>query len=176
MLPHLDSAYTLARYLTRNAELSEDIVQDAFARALKAFPQFRGGSARAWILAIVRNCCHSAIAARRRDFDRLAFENAWSSEEEDAFYGLSDGSEPADEILIRNEETNRIGAMIEAIPEPFREALVLRDIEDLSYREIAEVTGVALGTVMSRLSRARALAAAFLLADAEDGVSRLAAR
>lgn len=176
MLPHLDSAYNLARYLTRDPELSEDVVQDAFIRALNAFPQFRGGSARAWLLTIVRNCCHSAMSARRKETERLVFENAWSTTVLEKVQNHADDEDAVDTMLVREQESGRVRAMIEALPEPFREALVLRDIDGFSYKEIAEVTGVALGTVMSRLSRARAMAAEILLPEAGEGISRLTAR
>jgi RNA polymerase sigma-70 factor (ECF subfamily) len=84
VLPHLDSAYNLACYLTRDPVLSEDVIQDAFIRAMNAFPQFRGGSARAWLLTIVRNCCHTAMATRRREGGRLVYENGWTGTDLDA--------------------------------------------------------------------------------------------
>ena len=176
VLPHLDSAYNLARYLTRDPDLSEDVVQDAFIRALNALSQFRGGSARAWLLTIVRNCCHSAMSARRREADRLVFENGWSSADFDRVQNHADDQELPEELLGREQESNRLREMIESLPEPFREALVLRDVDDLSYKEIAEVTGVAIGTVMSRLSRARSMAAEILRPDVQSGVFRLKAR
>lgn len=154
VLPHLDAAYNLARYLSRDPVAAEDIVQDAFVRAFRGFAHFRGGSARAWILAIVRNCCHTWRSGRQRDLDVM--ETGW---EEDAFddpdaVAAADPDTP-ETALIRSDEAGAVRAVLEALPAPFREVMVLREIEDLSYREIAEITGLPLGTVMSRLARAR---------------------
>jgi RNA polymerase sigma-70 factor (ECF subfamily) len=163
VLPHLDGAYNLARYLTRDAVLSEDIVQDAVLRAFRAFGQFRGGSPRAWLFAIVRNCCRTAQAGAG---GRVALVIHESSLSEEAAVQLGDHPDPGptpEEEVMRKADVDRIRSAIEAIPEPFREAIVLRELEDLSYAEIAEVTGVPVGTVMSRLARARAMLAKELL-------------
>jgi RNA polymerase sigma-70 factor (ECF subfamily) len=163
ILPHLDGAYNLARYLTRDAVLSEDVVQDAVLRAFRAFGQFRGGSAKAWLFAIVRNCSRTAMtvpaAAREAEFDEEVAAQA-------------DGSPTPEEEVLRKSEIDRVRFAVEAIPEPFREAVVLRDLEELSYAEIAEVTGVPVGTVMSRLSRGRAMLARELLPSHEDGAEQ----
>ena len=150
VLPHLDAAYGFARFLARDAALAEDIVQDAFLKAYRGFAGFRGGDPRAWLFAIVRTTFHSA---QRRRTD-LA--------------GLDDDPEPASDAespeaaLVREGEIAGLRAAIEALPEPFRETLVLRELDELSYREIAAVADVPIGTVMSRLARARALLAAAL--------------
>jgi RNA polymerase sigma-70 factor (ECF subfamily) len=163
ILPHLDGAYNLARYLTRDPILSEDIVQDAILRAFRAFPQFRGGSPRAWLFAIVRNCSRTAQAGPGSAVALVVHEGALGDE---ALAQLKEhrdpGPTPEEELLSRT-EIGRVRSAIEAIPEPFREAVVLRDLEDLSYAEIAEVTGVPIGTVMSRLSRGRSMLAKELL-------------
>jgi RNA polymerase sigma-70 factor (ECF subfamily) len=145
ILPHLDGAYNLARDLTRDAVLSEDVVQDAVLRAFRGFAQFRGASPRAWLFAIVRNCCRTAMAV-----PVVLYEDEAGADQADP------GPTPEENVL-RKAEIDGVRRAIEAIPEPFREAVVLRDLEDLSYSEIAEVTGVPIGTVMSRLSRGRAL-------------------
>jgi RNA polymerase sigma factor (sigma-70 family) len=163
VLPHLDGAYNLARYLTRDAVLSEDLVQDAVLRAFRAFGQFRGGSPRAWLFAIVRNCCRTAMSGNGGMVSLVVHESALG---EDAAAQLGEHPDPAptpEEEVFRKADVNRVRAAVEAIPEPFREAVVLRDLEDLSYAEIAEVTGVPVGTVMSRLSRGRAMLAKELL-------------
>jgi RNA polymerase sigma-70 factor (ECF subfamily) len=145
MLPHLDGAYAFARFLTRDGPMAEDVVQEAFLKAYRAFPGFRGGEPRAWLFAIVRTTFVSVQRARRPTVD------------------IDDAPEPADEApgaeaaLVRQGEVAALRAAIDALPEPFREALVLRELEELSYREIAEVTHAPIGTVMSRLARARAL-------------------
>ena len=158
ILPHLDGAYTLACYLTRDPALSEDVVQEAFLRAFKAFPQFRGGSAKAWLFAIVRNCSLTALAARHSANVRTIGIGALSAEEAERFEERADALDP-EQSLLACESAQEVSDWLNALPEPFREALVLRELEDLSYKEIAEVTGVAIGTVMSRLARGRAILA-----------------
>ena len=150
VLPHLDAAYGFARYLTRDATLAEDIVQDAFLKAYRAFAGFRGGDPRAWLFAIVRSSFLSSLRSRP----------AWTSDEA-APDAASDEASP-EAALIRQGEAQSVRGAIAALPEPFREALVLREFEDLSYRQIAEVSGAPLGTVMSRLARARQMLAVAL--------------
>jgi RNA polymerase sigma-70 factor (ECF subfamily) len=173
ILPHLDGAYNLARFLTRDPVLSEDVVQDAMLRAFRAFGQFRGGSERAWLFAIVRNCARSAISGG--GLASLVIQEG--SLKDDARAQLNEHPDPGptpEEETLRRAEIGRVHAAIEAIPEPFRETIVLRDLEDLSYAEIATVTGVAIGTVMSRLSRGRSMLAKELLParNGEDEQSR----
>jgi len=169
ILPHLDGAYNLARYLTRDPVLSDDVVQDAIVRAFRAFAQFRGESPRAWLLAIVRNCCLTAQSGARGAMALVIHE---SSLGEGAAARLTEhpdpGPTPEDEVM-RKDDAERVRTAIEAIPEPFREAIVLRELEDLSYAEIAEVTGVPIGTVMSRLARGRAMLAKELLPAGRHG-------
>ena len=169
ILPHLEGAYNLARYLTRDAVLSEDIVQDAMVRAFRAFAQFRGGSPRAWLLAIVRNCSRTAQAGTGGAMSLVIHESGLSEEAAAELAGHPDPNPSPEEEVFRNAEIGRVRLAIEAIPEPFREAVVLRDLEDLSYAEIAEVTGVPIGTVMSRLSRGRAMLANELLPASKTG-------
>jgi RNA polymerase sigma-70 factor (ECF subfamily) len=168
ILPHLDGAYNLARYLTRDAVLSEDIVQDAVLRAFRGFGQFRGGSPRAWLFTIVRNCCRTAQAGRGGAVSLVVSESGLSEEAAAELSHKADPGPTPEEEVFRKADVNRVRAAIEAIPEPFRETIVLRDLEDLSYAEIAEVTGVPVGTVMSRLSRARAMLAKELLPARND--------
>lgn len=163
ILPHLDGAYNLARYLTRDAVLSDDVVQDAVLRAFRAFAQFRGGSPRAWLFAIVRNCCRTAQAGTAGKVALVMHESGLSDEAAAELASHPDPNPSPEEEVFRKAEIGRVRSAIEAIPEPFREAIVLRELENLSYAEIAEVTGVPVGTVMSRLSRARAMLAKELL-------------
>jgi len=146
ILPHLDAAYTLARYLLQDEHDAQDAVQDAALRAYRHFASFRGGDARAWFLAIVRN---SSLTWRRRRWRR---ETISLSDDENA-----PPVEPraADSRAIEQSERAAIQRAVEALPLEFREVIVLREIQDLSYAEISEVAGVPIGTVMSRLSRAR---------------------
>ena len=158
VLPHLDAAYTLARYLTRRGEAADDIVQEAMLRAYRGFSGRRGINVRAWLLAIVRNCFltwHARNRAKLEDF-QTEWEQACATESDEA----GKDQETPETILIKQQESTRIRALIETIPHQFREVLVLRDIEDMSYREIAEITDVSIGTVMSRLARARKMFAA----------------
>lgn len=169
VLPHLDAAYNLACYLTRDPMVSEDIVQDAFLRAFRAFGDLRGGSAKPWLLAIVRNCCRTTMAARARSAIMTIHEGALSADQlHDVEQRPDEGDDP-EQDLIRREGADEARSLIEALPEPFREALVLRELEELSYKEIAEVTGVAIGTVMSRLSRARTMLADVATGRGADG-------
>ncbi|KGM35672.1 sigma-70 family RNA polymerase sigma factor [Inquilinus limosus] len=156
VLPYLDDAYTLARYLTRSAADADDLVQEAFARALRYFDGFSGGDPRPWLLAILRNCFYAWLRARRAQQGEPL-----PDPEEAAAEATADpwGQTPEDPeaALIRIDEAAVVRALVEALPEPFREVLVLREMNDLSYQQIAEVTEVPIGTVMSRLARARLL-------------------
>ncbi|UAK24007.1 sigma-70 family RNA polymerase sigma factor [Sphingomonas nostoxanthinifaciens] len=162
MLPHLDAAYTLARYLCRDATAAEDIVQDAFLKAFRGFDGWRGEAAKAWLLAIVRNCFLTSVA---RDRARVVAGESGHDEPWGA-------DEPVDDltpelILAQRNDAILLRATIESIPEPFREVLVLRELEELSYKEIAVITDAPIGTVMSRLARGRAMLAQALHAVAE---------
>lgn len=161
LLPHLDAAYNLARYLSRDGEAAQDIVQDAFVRALRGFTLYRGGDPRAWLLAIVRNCCRDWLQARARDRTEPA-PGQDADDPDGDLAGLAvetvDGEPDTPEAaLLRRQEALQVQSVLAALPEPAREMLVLRELEGLSYREIAAVTGVPIGTVMSRLARARGL-------------------
>ena len=155
MLPHMDAAYNFARYLARDPDAAEDIVQDAFLRAYRAFDGWRGEAAKAWLLAIVRNAFVDWVKANRRDVA--------SAESED----LSIDPDTPESLLLQARDVAMMRTTVERLPEPFREALVLRELEELSYKEIALVTGVPMGTVMSRLTRAREMLALLLLPDHE---------
>ena len=158
-LPHLDAAYSLAFWLMRDRADAEDVVQDAYVRALRGFDGFRGESIRPWLLAIVRNVAWRALAVRRRATNNvIPIEAAWSRPDEDAFEPLSLASdEPSAETrLIQAGDAALLTRALDAVTPLFREVLVLREIEEMSYAEIAVVLGVPQGTVMSRLSRARA--------------------
>ena len=148
-LPHMDAAYNLARWLSRSPADADDIVQDAMLRAFRAFEQFHGENIRPWLLTIVRNCWRNrAVDTRRRGHTPL-----FAEDDNSLAFG---GPDPETEALHAS-ESRRLQAMIAGLPEDFRTVLILREMEDLSYREIAEMTGAPIGTVMSRLARARAL-------------------
>ena len=163
VLPHLDAAYNLARFFTRDATLSEDVVQDAVIRAYRGFAGFRGDSPKAWLLAIVRNCCRTAVSAPKSVAGLTIHESGISEEDSKELSNVRDPNPDPEQQAIQQDEIGRVRSAIEAIPEPFREVVVLRDMEDLSYAEIAEVTGAPIGTVMSRLARGRAILASALL-------------
>ena len=151
MLPHLDAAYTLARYWTRNEHDAEDIVQDAYLRALKYFDGYRGEgetSARAWLLTIVRNTAHN--------FRRRGRVDSLTTEFDDTLHTNAAMTDRPSGTLERAEAKETLGRALDRLAPEFREVIVLRELQGLSYKEISEVVGVPVGTVMSRLSRARA--------------------
>jgi len=147
MLPHLNAAHNLARWLTGNLDDAQDIVQEAYLRAFKFFDGYYGGDGKLWLLTIVRN---TFLTWRRREKQRMA------SEPFDESTHIA-GAPPADQesTLVRNADAAILQKCIETLPTEFREVLVMRELEELSYRAIADVVGVPIGTVMSRLSRAR---------------------
>ena len=160
VLPHLDDAYTLARYLLRDEHDAQDVVQDAVLRALRYFEGYRDGDARAWLLAIVRNCC--LTWQRRHRGDRLTVPFV-----DDAAEHISDSRE-TDMLAIERSDRAMIERAIAGLPTEFREVIVLREVEELSYKEISNVVGVPIGTVMSRLARARKRLAAALGVDVQE--------
>jgi RNA polymerase sigma-70 factor (ECF subfamily) len=149
-LPHLDAAYNLARWLSRSPTDAEDIVQDAMLRAFRGFEQLRGEDPRPWLMSIVRNCWRDRVSRAHRGRDVPLPTGAEGPEL--VFEGMD-----AEAQAVRASEGRRLRAMIATLPEDFREVLILREMEDLSYREIAAVVGAPIGTVMSRLARARTL-------------------
>lgn len=145
VLPHLDAAYNLARWLTRNDADAEDVVQEATLRAFKFFGGYRGGDGRAWLLTIVRNTCHTWLQRNR------AHEPATDFDEE--AHGIENAN--PETILLQSVDRQLLGKALEELPLEFREAIILRELEGLSYKEIATIVNVPVGTVMSRLARAR---------------------
>ena len=168
VLPHMDAAYNFARYLCRDATAAEDIVQEAFLRSYRAFPGWRGdgargGSAKAWLFAIVRNC-FLTWAAGAGSGGRVVSEGSLTEAQAEALANVADPDQPSpEEALLRRRDAETIRAVVEELPEPFRETLVLRELEELSYKEIAALTAAPIGTVMSRLARARQMLADMLL-------------
>ena len=147
VLPHLDAAFNYARWLTRNAADAEDVVQDACVRALRFFSSLREDDARAWLFAIVRNTWYSRVTRRPADSDGARSEH---SENDPVDHSLD-----PEEQLLQQHTVTTVRAALEQLPVDYREVLVLREIEGLSYKEIAQVTRVPIGTVMSRLARGR---------------------
>jgi RNA polymerase sigma-70 factor (ECF subfamily) len=148
VLPHLDAAYNLARWLTRNEQDAQDVTQESFLRAFRFFDGYQGGNMRAWLLTIVRNTCYTWLRQNRPPDSAVEFNEEIHSEE------LSAGVDPEIQVLA-NAEKVTVHRALEELPEIFREVLVLREMEGMSYKEIADVASVSLGTVMSRLARAR---------------------
>lgn len=147
VLPHLDDAYNLARWLTRQEQDANDVVQEAFLRAYQFFDSFQGGSSRPWLLSIVRNTCYTWLQRNKAQEPVASFD-------EEIHSGARTSVSPDAQSLAR-EERGLLRQAIEQLPPEFREAIVLRELEGLSYKEIAEIAGIPLGTVMSRLARAR---------------------
>lgn len=147
VLPHLDAAYNLARFLMRNDQDAEDVVQEASLRAFRFFEGFRGDNSRAWFLSIVRNTAFTVFKRNRSDEANVAFDEE-----------LHGGASPVLDVgvaLDQAHDRQTVRAAIEQLPAEFREAITLRELEDCSYKEIADIAGVPIGTIMSRLARAR---------------------
>jgi len=148
ILPHLDAAYNLARWLTATDQDAEDVLQEACLRAIRFFPGFQGGSARAWLLTIVRRTGHTWLTKNR------GHDATMTSFDEELHSGGCDTANPQT-MLQRKADQHLIRQALEELPVEFREVMVLRELEGLSYKEVAMVAEIPLGTVMSRLSRGR---------------------
>jgi RNA polymerase sigma-70 factor (ECF subfamily) len=147
MLPHLDAAYNLARWLLRDPHDAQDAVQEACLRAYRAMDRFRGGDGRPWLLTIVRNVCYSHLQKNRREPEPSPFD--------DGIHGGTYDPAEANAIVWREAKSELLKQGLERLPAEFREAIVLHELEGLSYREIAAIVEIPIGTVMSRLGRAR---------------------
>jgi len=147
LLPHLAAAYNLARWLTRNDHDAEDLVQEAYLRAFKSFDGFRGGDGRGWILAIVRNTCYTWLQQNRSQDLADVFD--------EEVHTVEDSSQNPEAALLQDVGSQLLREALEKLPVEFREILVLRELEGMSYREIADLAVIPVGTVMSRLARGR---------------------
>jgi RNA polymerase sigma-70 factor (ECF subfamily) len=163
-LPHIDDVYTLARYLLRDASDAEDAVQECYLRALRHFDSYRGPAIKPWLLAILRNVCRAEYA-RRAAAPATTIDDA--PEQADKAPLWHEAQETPEAEVLRERDADSIRRLIDTLAEPFREALVLREINNLSYREIADAVGAPVGTVMSRLARARAMLRKAWLTDQE---------
>jgi RNA polymerase sigma factor (sigma-70 family) len=169
--PLLNDAYTFARYLSRDPSAAEDIVQEASLRAFRHVDSLRSHEPRAWLLAIVRNCFY----AWREKVVQAGLQSIQTDQSAEDSYGVAEEADEAQQdldpqrILERTMKRDAVREMIEALPVQFREALVLREMNDLSYREIADLTGLPIGTVMSRLARARDMLRKMWLERAGEG-------
>jgi RNA polymerase sigma-70 factor, ECF subfamily len=164
-LPHLDDAYTLARYMLRDPTEAEDAVQECFLRAFKHFDSYRGPAIKPWLFAILRNVCRAEFA-RRATAPTAAIDDLPDSAEQTPLW--HEAQETPESQMLQRRDATAIQRMVAALAEPFRETFVLREIQNLSYREIADIVEAPVGTVMSRLARARALLRAAWLADQEQ--------
>jgi RNA polymerase sigma factor (sigma-70 family) len=154
IVPHLGAAYNLARLLSKDADAAQDIVQEAFLRAHRSFAGYRGENARAWILKIVRNCYYSWLMSRRRK-SRLEVDSHDSGYTEELILNTSSDECTPEAMLVREAERQTVRFVLNTMPLPLSEILVLREFEELSYRQISKSTALPIGTVMSRLARAR---------------------
>jgi RNA polymerase sigma factor (sigma-70 family) len=153
-LPHLDDVYTLARYLLREPADAEDAVQECYLRALKHFDSYRGPAMKPWLLAILRNVCRAEFA-RRAGSPTGTIDDVADDAEQTPLW--REAQETPETQVLRRQGATAIRRMVARLEEPFRETLVLREIQNLSYREIADIVKAPVGTVMSRLARARAM-------------------
>jgi RNA polymerase sigma-70 factor (ECF subfamily) len=145
IMPHLDAAYNLARWLTRNEHDAQDVAQEAFLRAFKFFDSFRGSNSRSWLLSIVRNASYDWLQKNRKGELTTVFD--------EQLHGVEASEEQTP--LPTEVDQEIVRQAIEALPVEFREVTILREMEGMSYKEIAQISGVPIGTVMSRLARAR---------------------
>ena len=164
LAPHLDAACNLARWLTRNPDDADDVVQEAYLRAFRFFDGFRGGDARAWLLTIVRNTFYTWVQQQRGHETLEYSEESASLDCVDAAETPLHNADPQ-HLLLRAADRARVEAALRRLPVEYREVLVLRELEELSYKQVASIAGIPIGTVMSRLSRARERLRAELEAD-----------
>jgi RNA polymerase sigma factor (sigma-70 family) len=164
-LPYLDDVYTLARHLLRDASDAEDAVQECYLRALKHFDSYRGPAMKPWLFAILRNVCRAEFA-RRASSPAKTIDDLSDDAEQQPLWQEADETPEAQ--MLRRRDASTIQELVAALAEPFRETLVLREIHNLSYREIADIVAAPVGTVMSRLARARAMLRTAWMADEEQ--------
>jgi len=146
VIPHLNAAYNLARWLTRNGHDAEDLVQEAYLRAFRAFDTFQGQDGRAWLLAVVRNTCFTWLKKK---------SGQPTVEFDEQMHSAASESSDAESVLLNRAALGSLQECLEALPLEFRDAIVLRELEELSYKEISDIARVPIGTVMSRLARGR---------------------
>lgn len=163
-MPHLDAAYNLARWLTHSEHDAQDVVQDAFLRAFKFFGGFHGGNSRSWLLSIVRNTTYTWLQKNRKQELATVFD-----EEK---HDIEDTSANPEVLLFKNSDHQEVMRALEQLPVEFREIMVLRELEGMSYKEISEMADIPIGTVMSRLARARKQLQQSLGQRLEPGVSK----
>lgn len=161
---HLDAAYNLARWLLRDEQSAQDVVQEAYLRAFRFFDDLRGADAKPWLLRIVRNECFNWLRQFPRSGNSVEFDEERDTEADSPSDGGDSFANP-ETLLLKKHEAAQVTACLAQVPAVFREVLILREMEDLSYQTIASVVGIPVGTVMSRLSRGRGMLKALLLAN-----------
>jgi RNA polymerase sigma-70 factor (ECF subfamily) len=160
VLPHLDAAHNLARWLMRSPDTAQDVVQEAVMRALAAFPRFRGVNPRAWLLTIVRNAAYTSMKLNR-GLRLVPLQELTEKDGDDNIMDeLQDPADDPERSLMRDRDRQTVAGLLDRLPVELREAVILRELDELSYKEIAQITDTPIGTVMSRLWRARQLLAA----------------
>ncbi len=169
MLPHLDAAYNLARWLVRDPSIAEDVVQDAYERACKYFAAFRGGSGLGWLLQIVRNAAYATLNGERRRMEVL-LSRTCADDDGGVDMDIPDSSPGPEATLAQRRDLAALDDALNALPVAWRECLILREVEALSYKEIARIIEVPIGTVMSRLSRARQALQREVFGNEHDGL------
>jgi RNA polymerase sigma factor (sigma-70 family) len=156
MLPHLDAAYNLARWLSGSPTDADDVVQEAFLRAFRFFDGYEGDNPRAWLLAIVRNTWFTEWRRQHNRADSTPYDDSLNVDDQLPGWADESGEDP-EKLAVRQDETELVHRALATLPVEYREVIVLRELEDMSYKDVAAVAGIPLGTVMSRLSRARRL-------------------
>jgi RNA polymerase sigma-70 factor (ECF subfamily) len=156
VMPHRNAAFNLAYWMLRNRDEAEDVVQDAYLRAYRGFTSFKGDDAKPWLLMIVRNVAFTALEGRKRSNNVVVLADDLRARKDDVLSEIACSGPSPEALVIAKGERQRLQAALAALPLKYRDIIVLREMEGLAYNEIAEVTGTAIGTVMSRLSRARA--------------------
>src|SRR5437763_7549587 len=147
ILPHLNAAYNLARWLVRNEQDACDVVQEAYMRAFRFFDGYKGGDGKSWLLEVVRNTCFTWLRREKHNLSTVPFD--------EMAHGSTVAEPNQEDALVTAAKLTVLRKCIETLPETFREVVIMRELEEMSYRQIAEVTSLPVGTVMSRLSRAR---------------------
>jgi RNA polymerase sigma factor (sigma-70 family) len=154
MLPHLDAAYNLARWLSGSPTDADDVVQEAFLRAFRFFDGYEGDNPRAWLLAIVRNTWFTEWRRQHNRADATPYDDSLNVDDQLPGWADESGDDP-EKLAVRQDETELVHRALATLPVEYREVIVLRELEDMSYKDVAAVAGIPMGTVMSRLSRAR---------------------
>lgn len=152
---HMDAAYSLAYWLVRDRDDAEDVVQDAYLRAFRAFDSVRGDDIKPWLLTIVRHVAYRWLSVRKRTSNVVPLDGAQPRGDDERMTDVASGELSAEDVLVGRADQALVHAALGALPPAYREVIVLRELEELSYREIAVVTGTPVGTVMSRLARGR---------------------